>query len=95
MNECEKYISVIFHCTKFKGGFSLILSKKRSTFFNRDNDLGPIYNPRVHIIGRFSNDDGDGKQGVKKAIGLLRKTTTSRFFAHFFTVLARLRRENA
>ena len=43
MNECEKYISVIFHCTKFKGGFSLILSKKRSTFFNRDNDLGPIY----------------------------------------------------
>ena len=46
-------------------------------------------------LGSFSNDDGDGKEDVKKAIGLLRKTTTSRFFVHFFTVLARPRRENA
>ena len=45
-------------------------------------------------IGSFGNDDGDGNQDVKKAIVLLRKTTT-RFFVHFFTVLARLRRENA
>ena len=28
------------------------------------------------IIGSFSNDDGDGNGDVKKAIGLLRKTTT-------------------
>ena len=27
-------------------------------------------------IGSFSNDDGDGNQDVKNAIGLLRKTTT-------------------
>ena len=27
-------------------------------------------------IGSFSNDDGDGNEDVKKAIGLLRKTTT-------------------
>ena len=27
-------------------------------------------------LGSFSNDDGDGKEDVKKAIGLLRKTTT-------------------
>ena len=27
-------------------------------------------------LGSFSNDDGDGSQDVKKAIGLLRKTTT-------------------
>ena len=27
-------------------------------------------------LGSFSNDDGDGNQDVKKAIGLLRKTTT-------------------
>ena len=50
------------------------------------------------IIGSFSNDDGNGNEDVKKAIGLLRKTTTlhvlSRFFVHFFAVLARLRREN-
>ena len=28
------------------------------------------------LLGSFSNDDGDGKEDVKKAIGLLRKTTT-------------------
>ena len=54
----------------------------------------PKYDNRI-----FSNDDGDGNQDVKKAIGLLRKTTTlhvhNAFFVHFFTVLARLRRENA
>ena len=27
-------------------------------------------------LGSFSNDNGDGNQNVKKAIGLLRKTTT-------------------
>ena len=27
-------------------------------------------------LGSLSNDDGDGNQDVKKAIGLLRKTTT-------------------
>ena len=31
---------------------------------------------QAQIIGSFSNDDGDGNQDVKKAIGLLRKTTT-------------------
>ena len=28
------------------------------------------------VLGSFSNDDGDGNEDVKKAIGLLRKTTT-------------------
>ena len=27
-------------------------------------------------IGNFTNDDGDGNEDVKKAIGLLRETTT-------------------
>ena len=27
-------------------------------------------------LGSFTNDDGDGNQDVKKAIGLLHKTTT-------------------
>ena len=58
------------------------------------------YTEILPILGSFSNDDGDGNQDVKKAVGLLRKITTdfaraSRFFVHFFTVLARLRRENA
>ena len=30
----------------------------------------------AETLGSFSNDDGDGNQDVKKAIGLLRKTTT-------------------
>ena len=30
----------------------------------------------TRTIGSFSNDDGDDNQDVKKAIGLLRKTTT-------------------
>ena len=31
---------------------------------------------KVFSIVSFSNDDGDGKEDVKKATGLLRKTTT-------------------
>ena len=31
---------------------------------------------KLGTLGSFSNDDGDGNQDVKKAIGLLRKTTT-------------------
>ena len=46
------------------------------------------------MIESFSNDHGDGNDDVIKTIGLLRKTTrASRFFVHFFTVLARLQRE--
>ena len=32
--------------------------------------------PVLNQPGSFSNDDGDGNPDVKKAIGLLRKTTT-------------------
>ena len=50
-------------------------------------------------VGSFSNDDGDGYENVKKAIGLLSKTTSLHmnhvFFLHLFVVTARLRRENA
>ena len=45
--------------------------------------------PSTDLIGSFSNDlDGDSSENVKKAIGLLRKTTTvhvhDAFFVHFF-----------
>ena len=62
---------------------------------NTNSSFSPLhvfYTPHsgtTHQIGSFSNDDGDGNQDVKKAIAL------SRFFVHFFTVLARLRSENA
>ena len=39
--------------------------------------LQPYNTPVAHKpLGSFSKDDGDGNQDVKKAIGLLRKTTT-------------------
>ena len=49
-------------------------------------------------IGSFSNDNGDDKQDVKKAWFIMQNNNFARalrFFVHFFTVLARLRRENA
>ena len=36
------------------------------------------------IIGSFGNDDGDGKEDVKKAMGLLRKTTLQHAFLYIF-----------
>ena len=52
-------------------------------------------------MGSFSNDDGDSNQDVKKAIGLLRKTTT--FHVHYANLYISspslhnvyIRRENA
>ena len=51
------------------------------------------------VLGSFSNEDGDGNEDVKKAIGLFTQNNNfaraTHFFVHFFTVLARPRRENA
>ena len=48
------------------------------------------------FVGGFSNDDGDGNEDVKKAVGLDWQNSNfaraSCFFVHFFTVLTRLRR---
>ena len=53
----------------------------------------------VFILGSLSNDDGDRNENGKKTIGLDKQNNNfaraSRFFVHFFAVLARLRRENA
>ena len=50
-------------------------------------------------VGSLSNDDTDGNENGKKAIGLIIKTTSFHvhhaFFVHFFTVVARLQRESA
>ena len=55
--------------------------------------------PDRMLLGSFGNDDGDDKEDVKKAIGLDWQNNNfaraSCFFVHFFTFLARLRRENA
>ena len=51
------------------------------------------------IIGSLSNDDDDVNENGKKAIGLDWQNNNfaraSRFFVHFFAVVARLRRESA
>ena len=50
-------------------------------------------------IRELMHDDGDGNENGKKAIGLDKQNNNfaraSRFFAHFFAVVARLRRETA
>ena len=51
------------------------------------------------LIGSLSNDDADGNENGKKAIGLISKTTTLHvhhaFFVPFFAVVARIQRESA
>jgi len=60
---------------------------------------GTITTPPVAQLGSLSNDDADGNENGKKAIGLISKTTTLHvhhaFFVHFFAVIARLQRESA
>ena len=51
-------------------------------------------------MGSLNNDDGDVNENGKNAVGLYTKQNNhfaraSRFFVHFFAVIARLRRENA
>ena len=50
-------------------------------------------------LGSLRNDDADGNENGKKAIGLDKQNNNfaraSRFFVHFFAVTVRLRRENA
>ena len=52
----------------------------------------------VATLGSLSNDDGDGNENGKKAIGLDWQNNNfaraSRFFVHFFAVVARLQRES-
>ena len=63
---------------------------------------GSITLPRLLFpptTGSLSNDDGDGNENGKKAIGLDRQNNNfaraSRVFLHFFAVAARLQRESA
>ena len=50
-------------------------------------------------LGSLRNDDGEGNENGKKAIGLDWQNNNfaraSRFFVHFFVVAARLQRESA
>ena len=50
-------------------------------------------------LGSLSNDDADGNENGKKAIGLISQTTSLHvhhaFFVHFFAVVARLQHESA
>ena len=52
----------------------------------------------LRLLGSLSNDDGDGNEDGKKAIGLDWQNNNSaraRSFVHFFAVVARLQRGNA
>ena len=58
-----------------------------------------IWWPFRRILGSLSNDDGDGNENGNKPIGLDWQNNNfaraSRFFVHFFAVVARLQGENA
>ena len=58
---------------------------------------GPSY--RYLLLGSLSNDDCDGNENGKKAIGLDKQNNNfaraSRFYVHFFAVIARLQRESS
>ena len=62
---------------------------------NTNSSFSPLhvfYTPHsgtTHQKGSFSNDDGDSNQDVKKAIGLLRKTTSLHVITLFCTFLHR------
>ena len=65
-------------------GSTVFMSQERRLFLAADR-----HNCRDSETGSFSNDDGDGNQDVKKAIGLLRKTTTLHVITLFCTFLYR------
>ena len=61
-----------------------------------DKCLGEMVPSRLYIFWSVSNDDGDGNENGKNAIGLDWKNNksarASRLFVHFYAVTARLRR---
>ena len=56
-----------------------------------DRLIGPSY--RYLLLESLSNDDGDGNENSKKANNNFARA--SRFYVHFFVVIARLHRESA
>ena len=70
-----------------------ILPNRRNVSFSLEENF------REEMVKSLTNDDGDGNENGKKAIGLDRQNNNfaraSRFFVHFFAVVARLQRESA
>ena len=70
-----------------------ILPNRRNDRFSLEDNLWQ------EMVKSSSNYDGDGNENGKKAIGLDRQNSSfvhlSRFFVHFFAVVARLQRESA
>ena len=61
-----------------------------------DKCLGEMVSSRLYIFWSVSNDDGDGNENGKNAIGLDWKNNksarASHLFVHFYAVTARLHR---
>ena len=61
--------------------------------------MKPSTTSTTPALGSLSNDDDDGNENVKKAIGLdwqnSNSARVSRVSVHFFAVVARPRRETA
>ena len=70
----------------------MLLSRSIRNYTNSDTLVSPVL---AHVS--LSKDDGDGNENGKKAIGSdwqnSKFARVSRFFVHFFAVVARLRSE--
>ena len=58
---------------------------------------GELFKFEANIIGSLSNDDGDGNENGKKAVGWQNNNfaRAPRFFVHFLAVAAQLQPESA
>ena len=76
-----------------------VLVQTRALRKERERFLQPGLQGFPLTLASLNNDDGDGNENGQKAIGSNKQNNNfaraSRFFVHFFAVVARLRRETS
>ena len=87
---------------KGRGKYSAILTEQAWSITDLSHDQTNNFflrDQRGVLQGSLSNDDGDGNENNKIAIGLYQQNNisarASRSFVHFFAIVARLQRESA
>ena len=75
LGHCSLHFALQFAVQRQYLHFSVIL-RPRVLFQSPESNPRPPALQSSALLGNFSNDDGDGNEDVKKAVGFLRKTTT-------------------
>ena len=91
------YVYILIFLTKCALDFAAKLNSRDiqncNCFWIRSYSL---FSSACKAIGSFSNDDGDGNDNGRKAMGLMIKTTSLHAFLYiFFAITARPQGENA